>query len=61
MTNRGIHEFDLESGHEDPMEAVLNIKDPGLAQEASYELFQDDQEEWDVLNTQKQVVRLGCE
>ncbi|MCR9103148.1 MAG: hypothetical protein NXI25_24560 [bacterium] len=40
---------------------MLNIKDPGLAQKASYELFQDDQEEWDVLNTQKQVVRLGCE
>ncbi|WP_421949058.1 hypothetical protein [Phaeodactylibacter xiamenensis] len=61
MTNRGIHEFDLESGYEDPMEAVLNIKDPGLAQDASYELFQDDQAEWYVLNTQKRVVRLGCE
>lgn len=61
MTNRGIHEFDLEGNYEDPMEAVLNKKDPGLAQDASYELFQDDQEEWYVLNTQKQVVRLGCE
>lgn len=61
MTNRGIHEFDLDSSYEDPMEAVLNIKDPGLAQHASYELFQDDQAEWYVLNTQKRVVRLGCE
>ncbi len=60
LTNRGVHEFDLEDGYNRPLEAVLNIDDPKLSQPAAYELFQDNQGVWYLMDTQKTVVRLGC-